>query len=153
MPRLPELWHHQRLFVTDGNPPGVTGHAVDRSTQEFDGMYAGTPPWEIGRPQQVFVDAADAGKIRGRVLDAGCGTGEHVLMVAARGLDATGTDSSPRAIGMAKEKMAERNLTARFLVGDALELGRLGEQFDTVLDSELVTSSRSPTWSGRAAPT
>src|SRR5205807_7512109 len=38
---------------------------------------------------------------------------------------------------IAEGKGQERDLTARFLVWDALELGALGEQFDTVLDCGL----------------
>jgi SAM-dependent methyltransferase len=107
------------------------------SPEEFDEMYAGTPPWDIGRPQPVFLGLAEAGAIQGRVLDAGCGTGEHVLMAAERGLDATGVDAAPTAIAAADRKAAERGLAARFLVWDALRLAELGEQFDTVLDSGL----------------
>jgi cyclopropane fatty-acyl-phospholipid synthase-like methyltransferase len=41
------------------------------------------------------------------------------------------------AIEIAKRKAAERKLPARFAVHDALDLGALAEQFDTVLDSGL----------------
>lgn len=108
-----------------------------RSAQDFDESYAGTPPWDIGRPQPVFAALMEAGAISGRVLDAGCGTGEHALMAAANGLDASGVDTSPRAIGIAKRKALDRGLAARFLVWDALALADLGELFDTVLDSGL----------------
>jgi SAM-dependent methyltransferase len=119
-------------------PPGaVPGRAQDRSVEDFDEMYAGTPPWDIGRPQPVFVGLADAGAIRGRVLDAGCGTGEHVLMAAGIGLDVTGIDAAPSAIAAARRKAAERGVAARFLVWDALQLAALEEHFDTVLDSGL----------------
>jgi SAM-dependent methyltransferase len=100
-------------------------------------MYTGTPPWDIGRPQGSLRAVADAGGLRGRVLDAGCGTGEHALMAATLGLDATGIDGSPTAIGLARQKAAERGIDVRFLVGDALDLGSLGEFFDTVIDSGL----------------
>jgi SAM-dependent methyltransferase len=100
-------------------------------------MYSGTPPWDIGRPQGSLRAVADAGGLRGRVLDAGCGTGEHALMAAALGLDATGIDGSPTAIGLARRKAAERGIDVRFLVGDALDLASLGEVFDTVIDSGL----------------
>ena len=113
------------------------GRAVDRSVEDFDQIYVGTPPWDIGRPQPVFAALLDEGAIRGRVLDAGCGTGEHTLMVAAQGLDATGIDASPRAIEIAKGKATDRGVAARFLVWDALALAELDEQFDTVLDSGL----------------
>ena len=110
----------------------------DLPTQaDFDAMYTGTAPWDIGRPQGSLQAVADAGGIRGRVLDAGCGTGEHALMAAALGLDATGIDGSPTAIALARRKAAERGIHVRFLVGDALDLGSLGEVFDTVIDSGL----------------
>ncbi|MEA2533813.1 MAG: hypothetical protein QOJ93_1624 [Actinomycetota bacterium] len=110
----------------------------DLPTQrDFDAMYTGTPPWDIGRPQGSLQAVADAGGIRGRVLDAGCGTGEHALMAAALGLDTTGVDGSPTAIDLARSKAAERGIAVRFLVADALNLGSLGETFDTVIDSGL----------------
>jgi SAM-dependent methyltransferase len=110
----------------------------DLPTQhDFDAMYTGTPPWDIGRPQGSLRAVADAGGLRGRVLDAGCGTGEHALMAATLGRDATGIDGSPTAIGLARQKAAERGIDVRFLVGDALDLASLGEFFDTVIDSGL----------------
>lgn len=104
---------------------------------DFNASYAGRPPWDIGRPQPAFLQLAEAGRLGGRVLDAGCGTGEHALMAAARGLDATGVDSAPAAIELARQKAADRDIDARFVVHDALELGSLGERFDTVLDCGL----------------
>jgi cyclopropane fatty-acyl-phospholipid synthase-like methyltransferase len=67
----------------------------------------------------------------------GCGTGEHALLAAGLGLEATGIDAAPSAIAIAEGKARDRGLTARFLVGNALELAALGEQFDTVLDCGL----------------
>ena len=105
--------------------------------EHFDESYTGTPPWDIGKPQPVFLALAESGAIRGRVLDAGCGTGEHVLMAAAMGLDATGIDTAAAAIARAEAKARERGLAARFKVWNALELAALGESFDTVLDCGL----------------
>lgn len=102
---------------------------------DFDAMYAGTPPWEIGRPQPVFMHLADRGALRGRVLDVGCGTGEPALLAAGLGLDVTGIDLSPTALARARAKAGERGLTARFLEWNALELAGLCESFDTVIDS------------------
>ena len=109
----------------------------EHSVEEFDAMYADTPPWDIGRPQPAFVRLAEAGDLRGRTLDVGCGTGEHALMAAGLGLTATGLDAAPTAIGIARRKAEERGLEARFIVADALDLAALGEDFDTVLDCGL----------------
>ena len=100
-------------------------------------MYATTPPWDIGRPQPAFLGLAERGALHGRVLDVGCGTGEHALMAARLGLPATGIDAAPTAIAIAERKARERGVTARFLVWDALELGALDERFDSVLDCGL----------------
>src|SRR5919198_5590480 len=45
-------------------------HASGHRPQDFDASYLGTPPWDIGRPQTVFLELAAAGEIHGRVLDA-----------------------------------------------------------------------------------
>lgn len=121
-------------------PPSRPGGV--QSPVDFDALYTRTSPaWDVGRPQPAFLALAESGALRGRVLDIGCGTGEHALMAADLGLPSTGVDASPTAIGLAKKKAAERkndrNLEVRFLVWDVMELPRLGEQFDTVLDCGL----------------
>ena len=93
------------------------------------------PPWDIGRPQPVFTRLADQGLLRGRLLDAGCGTGENTMMAAVHGADALGVDVAPAAVAKARGKAAERGSTARFEVADVLDLGGLGQTFDTVVDS------------------
>ena len=90
----------------------------------FDDAYIGVPPWDIGHPQREVLALADAGSFRSPVLDAGCGTGENALALAARGLEVVGLDASPRAIGKAMDKARERRLDGvDFLVADAVERG------------------------------
>ena len=107
------------------------------TTPSWDDSYAGDvpAPWDIGRPQPAFVRLAEQGLLAGRVLDSGCGTGEHTLLAAAHGADATGVDVSGLAIRRARDKAAERGLVARFEVGDALRLADLGLTFDVIIDS------------------
>jgi SAM-dependent methyltransferase len=106
---------------------------------DWEGIYAAAapPPWDIGRPQPAFVRLAENGVLSGRLLDPGCGTGEHTLLAAAHGADALGVDVSASAINRARRKAAERGAAVRFEVADALALDRLGLTFDTVLDSGL----------------
>jgi SAM-dependent methyltransferase len=99
----------------------------------FDDAYEqNAAPWDIGRPQPALAARADT--FRGAVLDAGCGTGEHALLAASLGLDATGVDASPAAIELARAKAVARGLRATFVVGDATALSG---RFDTVVDSGL----------------
>jgi cyclopropane fatty-acyl-phospholipid synthase-like methyltransferase len=118
-------------------PDGPSGPVRPRRPEDFDASYTGTPPWDIGRPQPAFVELANAALLTGRVLDVGCGTGEHALMAARLGLQAVGIDASPAAIAIAEGKARDRGLTARFVIANALDLGSLDEQFDTVLDCGL----------------
>lgn len=105
--------------------------------QLFEQMYEGQAPWDTGRPQPAIVKLAEAGQIQGSVLDVGCGTGENLLYLGARGHEAWGIDFVSVAIDRAKAKAAERGIAAHFLVGNALELTKLGRQFDTVIDCGL----------------
>jgi SAM-dependent methyltransferase len=103
--------------------------------EHFEEMYQGQAPWDTGRPQPAIVKLAEA--IHGSVLDVGCGTGENLLYFAAKGHEAWGIDFVPLAIERAKARAAERNIDAHFLVANALELGKLGRQFNTVIDCGL----------------
>ena len=82
----------------------------DRST--FESMYAEGAPWDVGKPQQAFIDVAD--QIRGSVLDAGCGTGDIALFLAGRGNTVTGVDYLEEPIRRAKLKAAEQRLVRNF---------------------------------------
>jgi SAM-dependent methyltransferase len=106
-----------------------------RAGRPWDDSYRDGPaPWDLGRPQPGIVRLAERGGFAGTVLDAGCGTGEHALYLAAHGHETVGVDVAPTAIDRAREKAASRNITASFLVADALQLERLDRTFDTVLD-------------------
>src|SRR5260370_26634376 len=101
----------------------------------WNSVCEGSPPWDIGRPQPDFVMLADAGKLHGRVLDVGRGTGEHVMLAASHGAEATGVDVADKAIERARAKARQRGISAMFEVGDVLHLDRLGRQFDVITDS------------------
>jgi 2-polyprenyl-3-methyl-5-hydroxy-6-metoxy-1,4-benzoquinol methylase len=102
----------------------------------FQDMYGtNAPPWDIGRPQPKFVEAA--GRLTGSVLDCGCGTGENALFFASKGHVVTGFDFLEAPIEAAQRKAAERGIKATFRVADALKLEESSEQFDNAIDSGL----------------
>lgn len=101
----------------------------------FDRMYEGSPPWEIGRPQAAVTELAEAGKIAGRVLDLGCGTGENAILLASLGCRVVGVDGARSAIAAAQRKAHAKAVSVEFLVHDALSVSALASSFDVVLDS------------------
>jgi|SRR5271163_588626 len=106
--------------------------------QPWDASYRDGPaPWDIGRPQPAIARLASEGGFAGAVLDAGCGTGEHTLLVASLGLSVLGVDVAETALAMARKKAADRGIEAEFTAADALQLERLRRTFDTVLDCGL----------------
>jgi cyclopropane fatty-acyl-phospholipid synthase-like methyltransferase len=102
---------------------------------DFENAYKEKAPWDIPGPQPAFVEAAD--QIKGSILDAGCGTGEHALFFAKHGHQVTGIDFLEEPINRAKQKAAERGLPITFLVMDALTLKTMTEVFDNVIDCGL----------------
>jgi SAM-dependent methyltransferase len=101
----------------------------------WDASYLDGPaPWDVGHPQTAVVRLAGRAAFTGPVLDAGCGTGENALHLAALGLPVVGVDVAETAIAMARAKAVERRLAAEFAVADALTLESLGRRFATVLD-------------------
>ncbi|MER5673220.1 class I SAM-dependent methyltransferase [Pseudonocardia alni] len=91
----------------------------------------GDPPWVIDEPQPVVAALARDGAVTGTVLDPGCGTGEHTILLAGLGYDVLGADAAPTAVRRARERAAAAGVDARFVVADVLG------PFDTVVDSAL----------------
>jgi ubiquinone/menaquinone biosynthesis C-methylase UbiE len=71
------------------------------------------------------------------ILDLGCGTGNHAVVLAQRGYQVTGVDRSPEMLARAREKVSLDPLCRStnpptFYQGDVRQL-ELGQQFDAVL--------------------
>jgi SAM-dependent methyltransferase len=102
----------------------------------FDSAYQSqTAPWVIGEPQPAIIDLERAGWIRGEVLDVGCGTGEHTILLARLGYDVLGIDFAPHAVEQARANAAQKGVDARFEVADAMNLDE--SAYDTIVDSAL----------------
>jgi SAM-dependent methyltransferase len=103
----------------------------------FDDAYkTRTAPWVIDEPQAAIVELQRAGWIHSKVLDIGCGTGEHTILLTRLGYDVLGIDFSPHAVEQARASAAEKGVDARFEVADAMNLGS-DPGYQTVVDSAL----------------
>jgi SAM-dependent methyltransferase len=116
------------------NPSDMQNHPSAHAG--FTKIYAGNPPWDIGKPQPPFVAVAD--QVTSPVLDAGCGTGNTALFFATRGEEVTGIDFVEEAIRRARAKAAELGLAVEFLVKDAMTLNDWHRRFASVIDSGLI---------------
>lgn len=81
-----------------------------------------------------------------RVLDLACGTGPHLVRLAARGYAMTGLDLSPGNVRYLRQRLAARGLAAELVVGDMADF-RLRHPVDAAIcmqDSQghLLTNER-----------
>jgi SAM-dependent methyltransferase len=117
-------------------------------TQAVEGWNAvydnDTAPWVIGEPQPAIVALERDGWVRGRVLDPGCGAGEHTIALTRLGYDVLGVDLSPSALAYARRNAAGKGVpAARFELADMVAIGSDPELaaelgvFDTIVDSAL----------------
>jgi SAM-dependent methyltransferase len=103
----------------------------------FDDAYkTRTAPWVIGEPQPAIAELEQAGLIHSKVLDVGCGTGEHTILLTRLGYDVLGIDFAPHAVEQARSNAAQRGVDARFEVADAMNLGS-DPGYQTIIDSAL----------------
>ncbi|OGD83277.1 hypothetical protein A2165_03760 [Candidatus Curtissbacteria bacterium RBG_13_40_7] len=115
----------------------------DSISRYFEGLYrAGQKPWTLHDPGSLlesFFDKLKEEFGNAKVLDIGCGNGWISLMVAKRGHQVWGIDSSETAILEAKglsEKANVSNLT-HFEVGNALDLPYKDNFFEGLVDRGL----------------
>ena len=66
------------------------------------------------------------------VLDLGCGTGSHAVVLAERGYSVTGVDRSPQMLQRAEDKARSRGQSLDLEFGDLTSF-RNGRQYDAVL--------------------
>lgn len=102
---------------------------------QFQQAYQGHPPWDVGHAQRALVDIAP--RIQGSILDLGCGTGDNAIFFAQLGHAVYGIDFVEEAVEQAKAKAADRQVSACFLVMDALSITSLPLVFDNAIDSGL----------------
>ena len=79
--------------------------------------------------------ALDRGGGKARLLDLGCGTGNHAVPLAQRGYAVTGIDLSEDMLVRAREKAAEAGVTAKtaFHHGDVRTVKLVDANFDAAL--------------------
>lgn len=69
----------------------------------------------------------------GSVLDIGCGTGRHSILLCKMGFNVVGVDFSKEMIKLAKKNAKKQNLNIKFIVADIRYLPFKGKRFNCCL--------------------
>jgi ubiquinone/menaquinone biosynthesis C-methylase UbiE len=81
-----------------------------------------------------YFPLAASDRRRVRVLEAGCGSGANLWMVAREGFEAHGTDLSVEGLALCEEMLARWGTSASLAQGDMTSLRYQDHHFDVVLD-------------------
>lgn len=108
------------------------GHQINR--YPYEGVIAAV----LGRFASLEMDQRG----RTKVLDLGCGAGNHVWFLAREGFDAYGIDGSPSAVRLAEHRLSQDEFAADLKVGDFQALPWPDNFFDAAIDRAALSHNR-----------
>jgi SAM-dependent methyltransferase len=110
-------------------------NSVSQLQDHWEREYESTStPFDVDEPDSWIAALARNGKIRGNILDAGCGPGRNSCYLSGLGYRVLGVDISVNAIERAQRKAAGKRNDARFLQADVRDLFGFDGHFETVID-------------------
>lgn len=71
--------------------------------------------------------------LKGSLLDAGCGTGRHVIPFAEKGFDVVGIDKDKEMLMASQTKLKLKKLNADLILADAQKLPLRNSLFDHII--------------------
>lgn len=84
-------------------------------------------------------------KIKGKLLDLGCGNGKNTNFFQIQGFNSLGVDFSKSAIDICKKIAKDKNVNSEFVVGDILNFSS-NERFDVIIDCGCLHHIRKSSW-------
>ena len=100
-----------------------------KAAQSYDDWFQTPTGLYIDRREKELILNLVAPKEGERLLDVGCGTGNHLLFFRRKGCDVTGLEPSPYMLDIARKKLGQR---AEFHMGKAEDLPFSDNDFDIV---------------------
>lgn len=104
----------------------------------WEGAYYNTQynelPWERNKPENELIRLIKEKKIKGKVLDLGCGAGTQSIYLDKNGFKVTGLDISENAIKIAKQRANKEKVKINFIVGNAFDLKFKDKTFNFIFD-------------------
>ena len=114
--------------MADGHHPTVVGYVTNEHIARHYDRTFGTMALFVTdtRFLEEILPAPPA-----RIVDLGCGTGRHVVHLAARGYDVTGVDLSEHMLTEVRSKLASEGASAELVRADICDMSELrGGSFD-----------------------
>ena len=101
----------------------------------YDWMYRNNrAPWDIG-PRKELVEAVESGRIQPcKAIDLGCGTASNAIFLAQHGFEVTGTDYSPAAIALCRQRGAAAGVAVEWIEDNLNHLQHVCGPFDFLVD-------------------
>ncbi len=84
-------------------------------------------------------------KVKGSLLDLGCGNGRNTIFFAKKGFDSLGMDFAPSAIKVCQSNTRKNKSKAKFISGDVLSYN-FKSKFDVVIDCGCLHHVRKQFW-------
>lgn len=106
--------------------------AYERSARYYDFIYHDLVDYEGDVEYLEAIFRKFLGRRPSTVLDLGCGTGNHDLLLARRGYEVTGLELSREQLTIARRKAKAVGLRIRFVQGDMRSF-EFGRTFDAAL--------------------
>ena len=91
-------------------------------------------PWDLGARKEL-VAAVESGRLQPcRAIDLGCGTASNAIFLAQHGFEVTGTDYSPAAIALCRERGATAGVAVEWVEDNLTHLQHVAGTFDLLVD-------------------
>lgn len=112
--------------------------------EQMEKIYRDVPldriPWNIVEPPEILKNAITANvAAQGRIIELGCGAGNHAIYFSKAGYAVTGVDISENAIEIARRSASSAGVKCEFVVADVTEdLPGMDAMFEFAYDWELL---------------
>ncbi len=112
--------------------------------EQMENIYSTIPleqiPWNDERPPDILKHLVETKKIKPcKVIELGCGAGNYLIYLFAKGFDPTGIDVSETAIDIATKSAAKKGVKCNFVTTDVLgDISEIHGRYDFAYDWHLL---------------
>ena len=102
--------------------------------------------FDVDKSVKDFYSFLKLKKVKGNLLDLGCGNGRNTVFFEKKGFNVLGIDFAPSAVKVCKEYAKSKNSKANFVSGDVLKYPFKKNYFDVIVDCGCLHHIRKQYW-------